>query len=101
MSKISNIKKEVPCTKERNDKDYLNDILTEEKNLSNNYSISLNEMSNKVLYKKIFTLFKDTKLLAREAYDLCFLNGWYTLDTALEQDILKARTDGEKDLKEL
>ena len=52
MAKIENKKKEVSKGKEMNDKDILNDILEYEKNMSNNYSIALNEMSNKVLYKK-------------------------------------------------
>ena len=53
MAKIQNEKVEVNSTKEMNDKDLLNDILQCEKNESNNYSCALNEMSNKVLYKKV------------------------------------------------
>ena len=33
-----------------NEKDILQDLLTDEKNLSNNLSIALNEMSNDYLY---------------------------------------------------
>ena len=46
-------------------------------------------MSNKVLYKKIFKIFKETKALARELYDLAFVKGWYTLETADETKIKK------------
>ena len=52
MSKIGNEKVEVSSTKEMNDLDILNDIMQSEKNNSNNYSIAIDEMSNKVLYKK-------------------------------------------------
>ena len=78
MSKIKNEKVEVENSIELNDQDFLNDILETEKNMSNNLSIALNEMSNKVLFKEIFDIFKDSKDLAREAYCIAFQNGWYT-----------------------
>ena len=57
MSKIGNEKVEVSSTKEMNDLDILNDIMQSEKNNSNNYSIAIDEMSNKVLYKKTHTFY--------------------------------------------
>ncbi len=101
MSKIQNKKIEVENTNELNDLDLLNDILENEKNTSNNYSIALNEMSNNKLYKEIFELFKDTKELAREAYNIAFQKGWYTLETAEESKINVALKEAEKRLNEI
>lgn len=101
MAKIENKKKEVSKGKEMNDKDILNDILEYEKNMSNNYSIALNEMSNKVLYKKVFTLFKESKGLARDIFDTMFVNGWYSLETAEENKISKAYDEAKKEYGEL
>ncbi len=101
MSKIQNEKIEVDNTDKLNDLDLLNDILESEKNTSNNYSIALNEMSNNKLYKEVFELFKETKELAREAYNIAFKNGWYTLETAEETKISKALKEAEKRLKEI
>lgn len=86
-SKIKNAKKEVPTGIKMNDRDYLNSILDLEKNMSNNYSIALNEASNDYLYEDYFTLFEDTKDAARECYNLMFQYGWYTLEEAEEQKV--------------
>lgn len=101
MSKIGNEKVEISSTKEMNDLDILNDIMQSEKNNSNNYSIAIDEMSNKVLYKKIFKIFKETKALARELYDLAFVKGWYTLETADETKIKKEYDNAKNLYKEL
>ena len=101
MSKIQNEKIAVENTNELNDLDLLNDILENEKNTSNNYSIALNEMSNNKLYKEIFELFKDTKELAREAYNIAFQKGWYTLETAEESKINVALKEAKKRLNEI
>ena len=81
--------------------DYLNDVLQCEKNISNNYSIAIDEMSNKVLFKKVFSIFKDTKGIARKAYDLAFQKGWYSLETAEETKIKKELNSMKNLYKEL
>ena len=86
-NEIKNSKKEVPTGIEMNDRDYLNVILELEKNMSNNYSIAINEASNDYLYEDYLALFEDTKDAAREAYNLMFKNGWYTLEEADEQKV--------------
>lgn len=101
MTKVKNDMVEVPKTKDMNDENYLNDILSDEKNMSNNYSVALNEMSNNKLFKEIYDLFSDSKLLAREAFELAFKNGWYELTKADETDISTAYDKSSKKLKEL
>ncbi len=78
--KCQNPKTEVPDTKELNDCDYLNEILTCEKNMSVNLTYALNEASNSKLFEEIFTIFKDVKTAQRDAYNMAFKNGWYSLE---------------------
>lgn len=100
-NKISNIKVEVPSGIEMNDKDYLNSVLELEKNMSNNYSIALNEASNDELYEDFFSIFEDTKDMAREIYTLMFKNGWYTLEKAEENKIEEKLSCFQNELNDL
>lgn len=88
---IKNSQKEVPSGIKMNDRDYLNVVLELEKNMSNNYSIALNEASNDYLYEDYFSMLEDSKDIARELYNLMFKNGWYCLeeidDTKLDNKI--------------
>ena len=77
---IKNSQKEVPSGIKMNDRDYLNSILELEKNMSNNYSIALNEASNDYLYEDYFSMLEDSKDMSRELYNLMFKNGWYSLE---------------------
>lgn len=72
------------------EEDILNDILLCEKNISNCYSVAINEMSNKKLYKKIMTIFEDTKDLTREVFEIMLNNGWYQLESEKEDKICKS-----------
>lgn len=85
--KVSNPKEKVPSGIEMNDMDYLNVLLTIEKNMSNNYSIALNEASNDYLYEDYFNLFEDTKDMGRDIYNLMFEKGWYSLEKAESKKI--------------
>ena len=92
-NKVENPKKEINNINEFNDKDILQDLLNDEKNISNNLSIALNEMSNETLYDEVMNYFEDTKDSARILFDLMFKNGWYCLekceDTKLNEDVQK------------
>ncbi len=99
--KIGNPEKMVPETEEMNDKDYLNVVLELEKNMSNNYSVALNEASNENLYNEYFDLFEDTKDAAREVYETMFEAGWYQLEEEKTDKINEAITKMEKQLHQL
>jgi spore coat protein CotF len=86
-NEIKNPKKEVPTGIKMNDCDYLSSVLELEKNMSNDYSIALNEASNDYLYEDYFNMLEDTKDAAREAYNLMFQNGWYKLEEEKEEKI--------------
>lgn len=79
---VKNIETEIPKGLEMNDCDYLNSILTLEKNMSNNYSIALNEMSNNDLYEFLFDIYKETQEMQRDLFNLLFELGWYELEKA-------------------
>lgn len=86
-NEIKNPKKEVKQGINMNDCDYLSTILKLEKNMSNNYSIALNEASNDYLYEDYFSMFEDIKDMARECYNLMFQYGWYTIEEAEEKKV--------------
>lgn len=81
--------------------DIVNDLLMCEKNISNNYSIVCNEMSNKYLYKIILGILNDTKNIARELYNISFEKGWYSLTIEKEDEINKIYNEYYKKMKEL
>lgn len=100
-NEIKNSKRQVPKGIEMNDCDYLNSVLELEKNMSNNYSIALNEASNDYLYEDYFTMLEDTKDIAREAYNLAFEYGWYTLVEEEQTKVEEKINCFEQKLKEL
>ena len=75
------------------EEDILNEILIFEKNLSNNYSIMLNEMSNKYLYKKVLSIFTETKNITKEIFYLMNELGYYVL---IKEDEEKVESSCEK-----
>lgn len=79
-NQICNPEKEVPKTIEMNDRDYLNAILEQEKNMSNNLSIAIDEASNMEIFHEYYEIFNALKEAARDAYNLAFKNGWYKLE---------------------
>lgn len=101
MSKVNNKKKQINNPEEFNDLDILQDLLNDEKNISNNLSIALNEMSNASLYDQVFEFLQDTKDDARILFDLMFKKGWYTLETATKTKIEEEKTKIEQKLQEL
>ena len=87
---VSNPQVEVPQTVDMNDQNYLNDLLESLKNMVNNYSYALNEMSNRELYDKIKPIFDRTSNLQRLFFDYAFQRGWYQLEKAEAEKITQA-----------
>ena len=86
-NKISNPKTEVPTGRSFNDKDYINCLLSSLKELVKNYAIVLTEASNENLYNIYKSMFDNYSSLQREAYEVMFRNGWYSLEKAEIQKI--------------
>ena len=92
---------EVICTCAMNDRDYLNDILESEKNLKVNLATVLNEASNDKFHDELYQMFENVGNLQREAYDLAWNNGWYTLEEAEQTKINQKEKELQKKLEEL
>ncbi|MCI9433913.1 MAG: spore coat protein [Bacilli bacterium] len=99
--KIENPKVEVPETIEMNDRDYINDILETEKNMSDNLSIALNEASNNTLYEEILMHFIEIKNSQRELYNMMFKKGWYSLEKAEENKVTQKCNELSQKLNQL
>ena len=84
---VQNPKIEVPQSIEMNDRDYLNDILEGEKNMSNNLATVLNEASNETFFEDVFEMFAESKAMVRGLYTLMFQKGWYSLEKAEQTKI--------------
>lgn len=81
-NQICNQKVEVPSGIKLNDKDYMNCILSTLKEMEKNLTVSLTECSCEELYQQYFNMFSSISKLQREAYELMFRKGWYTLEKA-------------------
>ncbi|MBM7570993.1 spore coat protein [Aquibacillus albus] len=90
QQKIQNPETQVPKTPQMNDRDFVNDILTTEKYMTDAYSNALNEASNQTMYQDLFSIFQETQDCQRNLYNLMFKNGWYSLEAADQQKIQQA-----------
>lgn len=86
-NKIANPKTETPTGITMNDKDYLTCLVSALKEMEKNYATAMTEASNESLYKSFHSTFTELSTLQREAYELMFQNGWYTLEQAETQKI--------------
>ena len=84
-----------------NDQDILNDILISYKHLVSSYAISLNEASNKNVYKLFFEVLTNSSKIQADLFDISFKKGWYNLETADEKKIENAYNKFNKCLNEL
>lgn len=89
QGKIKNQSVGVPTVKGPgiNDRDILNDILSTQKYLTDNYNIFVREASHEKLHQTVMGVFQETHQMAREAYNLMFKKGWYTLTSAARQNV--------------
>lgn len=87
MTKICNERVYVETTTEMNDLDRLTDVLETIKNMVNNYSYVLNEVSNETLFNIYQQIFNETSMMQRELFELMFEKGWYTLEEAPQTKI--------------
>lgn len=98
---VSNTEAEVPKTPEMNDCDYLNDILTTEKSIGNNYSTVMSEASNNQFYQTLKQIHEETKDCGRTLFDLLFSKGWYRLEKAEQTKIDTVNQEYQQKLNEL
>ncbi|MFB1051193.1 spore coat protein [Paraliobacillus sp. JSM ZJ581] len=87
QQKVQNPETQVQKTPEMNDRDFLNDMLSTEKYMTQSYSNALNEASNHALYQDLLAIFNETQNMQRTLYNLMFKNGWYSLDRADQNNV--------------
>lgn len=92
---------EVEKTKEMNDRDYLVDILSSEKDILKNMCVALTEASNSKLHEEFYKFFDVVQALQEEAYVLAWNNGWYSLEEAEEKKIGTKAKELQKKMEEL
>lgn len=91
----------VCCSCNMNDRDYLNDILAAEKAITVNTATALTEASNMKLHDEILEYFNTVEQIQREAYELAWNNGWYTLEESEKTKINEKKSSLETKLQEM
>lgn len=91
----------VAATKNMNERDYLVDILSSEKDITKNMCVALTEASNEKLHSELKEIFDTVECLQREAYNLAWNKGWYTLEEAEATKISKKQTELQTKFDEL
>ncbi|ARK31987.1 spore coat protein [Halalkalibacter krulwichiae] len=86
-NKIQNPEMQVPKTPQMNDRDFINDVLSCAKSMTNNYSVALNELSHDQLYQDLSQIFNETQDCQRELYNVMFRKGFYGLEAAEQQKL--------------
>ncbi|MFA7120681.1 MAG: spore coat protein [Bacilli bacterium] len=71
------------------DKYIMMDVLSTEKYLTSNTATALNEASCDPIYKAYYNIFERLSKEAKEVFNLCYNNGWYTLEEAQGTKITK------------
>jgi spore coat protein CotF len=77
---------------EMNDRDYVNDMLSFEKYMSNGYNVGLNEAQNPKLHMEIQNILNDVHRCQFDLFNLMFQNGWYKMKAADKQEVSQAHT---------
>lgn len=90
----------VDATKNMNERDYLVDILSSEKDITKNMCVALTEASNEKLHSDFKEIFDTVESLQREAYNLAWNKGWYTLEEAEQTKISEKQTELQTKLDE-
>jgi len=91
----------VSKTIDMNDRDYLNDILYNEKSILVNTATALTEASNDKLKSEIYKFFETIETIQKETYELAWNNGWYVLEEAEKTKINQKEKELQKKLDEL
>ena len=92
---------QVPAELQMNDRDYLNDILYNQKQIKVNTITALTETSNKKLHDEIEEMYEEVEELQRKSFELAWNNGWYTLEEAGVTKLKESLTNLKTKLEEL
>lgn len=70
-----------------NDRDRLNDCLSSEKWLSDNFNVMAREASHQQLHQDVMTILNETHRCARDIFNLMFEQGHYKMEASEAQKI--------------
>lgn len=84
-----------------NDRDYLNDLLYNEKSILSNTITALSEASNESIREEFLDFFNIIDKIQSTTYELAWNNGWYTLEQAEKTKINQKAKELQKKLDEL
>lgn len=84
-TKVQNPETAVPKNEQMSERDFINDILTTEKYMTDAYSTAMNEASCQNIYQDISSIFNETQDCQRNLYNQMFKNGWYSIEAADQQ----------------
>ncbi len=87
MQAIQNPKAPFPQTPEMNERDSVNDILSQEKYLTNAYAVALNEASHQHYFDDLLAIYTETQNMQHQIFNLMFQKGWYKLEAEETQKI--------------
>ncbi|MCR2823097.1 spore coat protein [Lederbergia panacisoli] len=87
QNKIQNPATQVPKTPQMNDRDFLNDMLSTEKYMTQAYTTALHEASHQHLYDDLLSIFTETQQMQRDIFNLMFQKGWYKMEVQDTQKI--------------
>ncbi len=85
-SSIPNVK-----SPELNDRDFVNDLLANEKYLTDSFNVFAREASNTHLYNDIKRIMNETHDCARDLFNVMFQEGFYKLQAANQQEVQQAQ----------
>jgi spore coat protein CotF len=77
---------------EMNDRDFINDILSLEKYLTNGYNVGLNEMQNPKLHQDVQQILIQSHTNQWGAFNLMFQKGWYKMKAADSMEVNNTHT---------
>jgi len=82
-----------PQTKgpEMTDQDRLNDCLSTEKWLTDNFNVMVREASHRELFQDLMVILNETHQCAREFYNVMFEEGYYKLEVEEQQKIQQSQ----------
>ena len=84
--KIQNPQVQVPKSPQMNERDFINDMLSTEKYMTDAYTTALHEASHQHLYDDLLMIFTETQQMQRQLFNMMFQKGWYSFEA---QDVQK------------
>ena len=74
-----------------NDRDFVNDILANEKYLTDSFNVFVREASHSDLHEDVKNVLDETHCKARKLFNVMFEEGHYKLTAAKEQEVKKTK----------